>query len=83
MKSNKYTLDRYDEKFAVLLEKGNESHQELIERSKLESYVKEGDILDVEWNPDGSFKEASVLQEATDTRKKEVSDLIEKLKNKK
>ncbi|WP_298830046.1 DUF3006 domain-containing protein [uncultured Planococcus sp.] len=82
MKSTKYTLDRYDEEFAVLVEKGNESHQELIERSKLESYAKEGDILDVEWNPDGSFKEASVLQEETDTRKKDVSDLIEKLKNK-
>lgn len=82
MKSNKYTLDRYDEEFAVLVEKGNESHQELIERSKLESYAKEGDILDVEWNTDGSFKEASVLQEETDTRKQDVSDLIEKLKNK-
>lgn len=82
MKSNKYTLDRYDEAFAVLLEKGNESHQELIDRSKLESYAKEGDILDVEWNSDGSFKEASVLQAETDTRKKDVSTLIEKLKHK-
>ncbi|ALS77200.1 hypothetical protein AUO94_00430 [Planococcus kocurii] len=83
MKSNKYTLDRYDEEFAVLVEKGNESHQKLIERSKLESYAKEGDILDVEWNPDGTFKEASVLETETEERRVQVTALIEKLKNKK
>jgi len=82
MKSSKFTLDRYDGEFAVLLEKGNESHQELIDRSKLESYAKEGDILDVEWNSDGTFKEASVLEEETSNRKKDVSNLLEKLKNK-
>lgn len=82
MNTNRYTLDCFDEDYAVLLLKDDESQQKLVERSKLESYAKEGDILDVEWNPDGSFKEASVLEAETDDRRTKVSDLIEKLKNK-
>lgn len=82
MQSTKYTLDRYDGDYAVLVLKGDESQQQLVERSKLESYAKEGDILDVEWNPDGSFKEASVLQTETEKRRNDVKSLINKLKNK-
>lgn len=82
MNSNKYTLDKYDGDYAVLLLKGDESQQKLIERSKLESYAKQGDILDVEWNPDGSFKEASVLEAETNNRKENVKNLLEKLKRK-
>lgn len=82
MKSTKFTLERYDGEFAVLLDKKDESKQELVERSKLESYAKEGDILDVEWNPDGSFKEASVLEIETEQRKSAVEDIINKLKEK-
>lgn len=82
MKLNKYTLDRFDEEYAVLVLKGDESQQKLVERSKLESYAKEGDILDVEWNTDGSFKEASVLEMETEERRTQVSEMIEKLKRK-
>lgn len=82
MASTKYTLDRYDGEYAVLVLKGDESQQQRVERSKLESYAREGDILDVEWNPDGSFKEASVLQTETEQRRTDVEDLINKLKNK-
>lgn len=82
MASTNYTLDRYDGEYAVLVLKGDESQQQLVERSKLESYAKEGDILDVEWNADGSFKEASVLETETEQRRSDVENLINKLKNK-
>ncbi|GKW45866.1 MULTISPECIES: DUF3006 domain-containing protein [Planococcus] len=82
MKSNRYTIDRFDGDFAVLLSKEDETQQKLIERSKVENYANEGDIIDVQWNSDGSFKKASVLKLETERRKLEVENLIEKLKRK-
>ena len=82
MNSNKYTLDRFDGEYAVLLLKGDESQQEMINRSLVEGFANEGDILEIEWDVDGSFKNASVLKGETEDRRTQVSNLLEKLKNK-
>lgn len=76
---SKYTLDRYDDGFAVLLKHPGEEEQLLIPQHELESLAKEGDILQVEQTEAGnSYK---VLREETNDVRNEIEDLIKKLKN--
>lgn len=75
----KYTLDRFEESFGVLLKYPNEEEQLLVPNKELEEF-REGDILSVTKNDDGySF---SLLNEETEKMRNKVNDLINKLKNK-
>lgn len=73
MKCFKVTLDRVEENLAVLLIKEEEKIKINIPLFLLPSGSKEGDILDITISKN--------LQE-TETAKKRVSNLLEKLKNK-
>ncbi|WP_203334376.1 DUF3006 family protein [Planococcus beigongshangi] len=80
MEKTRYTLDRLDEGIYVFLEKGNEENQLLIPEYEITTPLTEGDIVSIDKEQEGYTIE--VLKEETTDRKKQVSDLIEKLKNK-
>jgi len=80
--SNKYTVDRFDEGFAVLLLKTNENIQLKIPQEQLSSNVNEGDILEIELDEMGRIINFKVLEEETKDMKDKVEELINKLKNK-
>ena len=82
MNSNKYTLDRYEDGFAVLLLIDNEAVEKLVSEGILRDTVNEGDILLLDFNEDGTINNFTILELETKERKSSVSSLIEKLKNK-
>ena len=43
----KYTLDRFEKDKAVLLQKGNETLEKILNRVQLPENIKEGDIVEV------------------------------------
>lgn len=77
---NKYTLDRFDDFFAVFLLRDNESEQLLIPKTIIKVPLQEGDIVEIEKLESGY--EIDVLKEETKDMKEKVSSLLEKLKNK-
>ncbi|WP_017728784.1 DUF3006 domain-containing protein [Halalkalibacterium ligniniphilum] len=79
----KYTLDRIvDGQVAVFLLRDDESIQKDIPIEQLPSNVKEGDILEIQFNVDGSIKKANVLKKETDAAIDKANSLLEKLKKK-
>jgi Protein of unknown function (DUF3006) len=74
MVSLKATIDRFEDGYAVLLVRGEESIQIDFPKQLLPEGCKEGDILDIR---------ISRNVESTDETRKRVANLIEKLKNKK
>lgn len=81
MKSNKYTLDRYEGNIGVLLLKGDESQELFVPKEKLDD-AKEGDILLLETDDDNEIKNVTILLDETDAAREKVQDLLEKMKNK-
>lgn len=80
----KYTLDRIvDGQTAVLLRRDGETKEENVAVKQLPSNAKEGDILEVVFDQDGTMTKAVILKQETAVAKKRVSSLMEKLKNKK
>jgi len=80
--SNKYTLDRFDEGFAVLLLKENESVEKLVPEESLNKTANEGDVIEVVFNEDGTINNFTILENETKEMKDKVTDIITKLKNK-
>ena len=78
----KYTLDRFEKDKAVLLQKGNETLEKILNRVQLPENIKEGDIVEVFLHDDGTLKEVVILQQETETAWKQARNLLEKLKNK-
>ncbi|MCG7346095.1 DUF3006 domain-containing protein [Sporosarcina sp. ACRSL] len=79
--TNKFTLDRIDDGFYVFLKRDDESEQLLIPLEEVEGNLNEGDIVEIETNETGY--QFNVLIEETSDMKVKVSNLLEKLKNKK
>ncbi|MFS0688978.1 DUF3006 domain-containing protein [Sporosarcina sp. 179-K 8C2 HS] len=79
--TNKYTLDRIDDGFYVFLKRDDESEQLIIPLEEVKVNLNEGDIVEIETNETGYRFE--VLKEETSDMKEKVSNLLEKLKNKK
>lgn len=76
----KYTLDRFDDIFAVFLQKEDETKQLLVPKNMIKVPLQEGDIVEIEKTETGY--EINVLKEETDITRNQVSSLLEKLKNK-
>ena len=79
----KYTLDRFEEDFAVLLDRENEEQQCLVLKDQLPLDAREGDILQLSW--DGQTNEVNkvkILKDETQSAKKNAEDLLQKLLNK-
>ncbi|MCM3711056.1 DUF3006 domain-containing protein [Sporosarcina luteola] len=79
--TKKYTLDRIDDGFYVFLKRDDESEQLIIPLEEVKVNLNEGDIVEIETNETGYRFE--VLKEETSDMKGKVSNLLEKLKNKK
>ena len=74
----RFTLDRIENNMYVLLEYPDENNELLLEVSKYNGRLAEGDIVLVENN-----MIVEVLKQETQDMKAKVSNLLEKLKNKK
>ncbi|MEK3935752.1 DUF3006 family protein [Sporosarcina sp. FSL W7-1349] len=74
----KFTLDRIENNMYVFLEYPDENKELLVEVSKYNGQLAEGDIVLVENN-----MIVEVLKQETQDMKEKVSSLLEKLKNKK
>lgn len=79
---SKYTVDRFEGTFAVLLLRSNEEKQVDVPRAELPSKVKEGDILDVQFDPKNKIIKVSVLTEETESAKDKAEALLQKILNK-
>lgn len=79
----KYTVDRFEGEFAVLLLSSDESVQKDVPKEQLPDNVQEGDIIEVEFDENGAVKEATIKREETLNQKEKAKSLLEKLKNKK
>ena len=76
----KYTLDRFEEGFAVFLKFPEEEEQLLIEKRDIEADLREGDIVEInKW--EGKY-DIKILEQETANQKKRIEELIEKLTNK-
>lgn len=82
MNLNKYTVDRFDDGFAVLLMKTDESNEKLVPAASFGDDVKEGDVLEVIFNENGTINKYTVLENETEEIRESVSLLIKKLKDK-
>ncbi|MFK2827207.1 DUF3006 domain-containing protein [Bacillus sp. B190/17] len=82
MKCVKYTLDRYEGDVGVLLLKGDESQELIVQLDKLAG-VNEGDVVLVELDEGNEVLKVTVLDEETKVTRDHVQDLLEKLKSKK
>lgn len=79
----KYTIDRFEDDFAVLLDRVNEEKQILVLKEQLPAGAKEGDILQLAWNEErNEVAGADILHEETDSAKQRAEDLLQKLLDK-
>ena len=80
MKSNRYTLDRFEGDYAIFLKRPKEVEQLLIARTELDATITEGAIVKIEDN--GHRYNVEKLDEATAESEKSVSSLLAKLQAK-
>lgn len=81
MKSNKYTLDRFENNIAVFLKYPNETESLLIDRQELNETFQEGDIVRI-LVFDHTYK-IERLEDETTTQKHSIQQLLDQLKNEK
>ena len=79
--SNKYTLDRFEEDYAVFLKRPNETEQLIIHRNDIQVPVKQGDIVQIDDN--GESYKIEVLEAETKAAEDRVNDLLAKLRKNK
>lgn len=77
-KSGKYTIDRFEKNLVVLLLREDESIEILLDKVNLPD-VKEGDIVQVDFDKDGKMKSHTVLFEETNKAKQQAKELLNKL----
>lgn len=80
---SKYTIDRFEGDFAVLLDRDNEEKQTLVLKEQLPLNIREGDILNVLWQDNTEkIEKVTVLQEETKSAKEKAEELLQKLLDK-
>lgn len=82
MKSNKYTLDRFEGDLAVLLLRDDESIEKVIPMSKLGKKFHEGDILLVTFEENEKVLGVQFLEKETIEYRQKAKELLSKLKSK-
>ena len=82
MKSNKYTLDRFEGSYAVFLKRPDETEQLLIPRTAIQVTVKQGDIVQIDDSGDSSYK-IEVLEAETKAAQERINDLLARLRQNK
>ncbi|WP_404356509.1 DUF3006 domain-containing protein [Cytobacillus firmus] len=82
MKSDKYTIDRFEGNLVVLLLREDESIEKVIPEEQLGSSYREGDILEISFDEYGGVKRADYLKDETETAREKARNLLNKLKDK-
>ena len=80
MSSSKYTLDRFEDIYAIFLLRPYETNQLIIEKSEIDIELKEGDIVEITDTGYG-YKIMKLDSEIAATEQR-LQGLIEKLRNK-
>lgn len=81
MNYNNYTLDRFEGEYAIFLKHPEETEQLLIHHTDISTPLKEGDIVRIQ--DDGLSYKIEVLHEETASKKQQINDLLQQLKNRK
>ena len=81
MSSTKYTLDRYEGDYAIFLMAENETITKIIHQSELNIELAEGDIVLIDDAQPPIH--ITLLQEETAAQREKISNMIEKLRNRK
>ncbi|WML48409.1 DUF3006 domain-containing protein [Neobacillus sp. PS3-34] len=81
MKSNKFTVDRFEEEKAVLLQRDDETIEKIVAKKLLGTSVSEGDILLITFSDNGNVEKSELLKEETEQAREQANKLLEKLKN--
>ena len=79
--SNKYTLDRIEDGYAIFLKFPDEEEHVIIAMSAIDKEVHEGDRVMIEEVADTFHIE--ILKEETTEKKEEIQSLMDRLRNKK
>ncbi|WP_059173213.1 DUF3006 domain-containing protein [Bacillus sp. FJAT-27445] len=82
MKSNKFTVDRFEGDKIVLLKRDDEKIEMVLSKSKLPGSVVEGDILLITFKEDGTVSNVEHLKDETEKARNRAIELLNKLKNK-
>ncbi|MFD2705211.1 DUF3006 domain-containing protein [Salibacterium lacus] len=77
-----YTVDRLEGELAVLLPAGDENIQRKVPTKQLPEDLKEGDVVEVECNENGTLREITINHQETENRKQKAQSIFQKLKNK-
>lgn len=80
-KTGKYTIDRFEKDLVVLLWRQDESVELIMDKVNLPG-VREGDIVQVDFDEDGRMKSYAVLVEETNKAKQQAQELLSKLTDK-
>lgn len=80
MKSNRYTLDRFEGDYAIFLKRPDEVSQLLIHRIDLGVQLQQGDIVAIE--DEGSRFKITKLGTETNAAQQRIGGLLEKLQKK-
>ncbi|WP_342533421.1 DUF3006 domain-containing protein [Lysinibacillus sp. FSL K6-0057] len=80
MSSNKYTLDRIEDGYAVFLKFPEEEEQLIISQSAMNKPVRVGDRVQIE-EKDGIYY-IEILQDETQQKRADIQSLMNRLRNK-
>ena len=80
MKSNSYSLDRFEGDYAIFLKRPDEVSQLLIHRMDLQVQLEEGDVVVI--NDSGGRYEVTKLEAETKDAHQRVNHLLQKLQQK-
>ncbi|WP_391204035.1 DUF3006 domain-containing protein [Psychrobacillus sp. L4] len=78
MKSNKYTLDRFEDGFAIFLDYPSETENLLVPFSEIHTLLKEGDIVSITVLEDAY--QIDLLENETMNQREKVQSLLEQFK---
>ncbi|CAM3889055.1 hypothetical protein GCM10009865_22250 [Aeromicrobium ponti] len=82
MKSNKYTIDRFEGDLAVLLLRDDETIVKVISNEELGNLYNEGDILEITFDKYDRVESVYYLKDETEYARWKALELLKKLKNK-
>jgi hypothetical protein len=79
IQSNKYTLDRFEGNVAVFLLREDESKEVIAPKAQLPGNFKKGDIVEIQFNRDGSIQSTVLLEVETEEAKAKANSLLSKI----
>jgi hypothetical protein len=76
---NKYTLDCFEGDVAIFLLREDETKEVIIPKAQLPGNFKKGDIVEIQFNRDGSIQSSILLEVETETARAKANSLLSKI----